>query len=1067
MPITIRPTQMQYKDPTTSQYVPIVAMDTMDITSVSKYGAVGDGITDDSAAIQAAVNANYDVYLESNKTYYIASTITTSHDIHLHGGKNTVIKTKTPSGGVVNNGLFACGTLKTTTTLVDDYISNNLSETDNSTNRFKLTDMTNAEIGDIMVITATDQYYSYNRQYYYLGGTLLISDKDNDYIYTSDALPWDIENTNNVSVKIYSAPTVIIENLHFESDLDSNGSYRYCVSFERCKNSIIRNCSITEMDNGVYIGESINTLVDGITVAMTPGMGESLRDHYGIAVYGSSNTHITRVLSECANSCIDLSGYIPNMNTYITHCNLFGSNRVDGLGMHENAYNTIVTDCVLCGMIGYGPVIVQRCRFVQGRRQNDSNVAISYRGSHIAKYATLTVSDCILEGDNLQISLPHPVPQSPIQSYDHVIGDVRIENCVGGRLVYIPNTSSTILSNTINRLTLINWKDCYEVYHTTAAIKEMYVHNCTFKHTIWMNNHANTFSQTNIDYLHFTNDYPQQDIVGVDGLGYGGTYILGSPTYINFSEDSPAPNNHYTVCGRNIASTYATDYDLGSISASQGSALTRTPNENYTSLLTTNSNNELVFTRTNSYGIYIWLKCFAFIRETSDANISCVVKNTGSTNGSSFRLGVIVIDPTTGNVRSHNQSSAVTATAVGEIITLSKTQIVANSLISIYIQSNNGASGDETTIQDFAALIDTSLPDYKLVEKYSGSSRDGAGLLNAPVGTVNIMSSSYTFKRQFLVNQDTGKGILATDFLPGLMSAADKIKLDGIPVGTDLITTSDVMTGATSSANGTGGLVPAPATTDVNKFLAGDGTYKDGGQPMVILSYGNSTWQDFINAYNNNVIVYCRASSNSNPATGSQTRMAFMAYVNDASSPTNVEFQYYRSMSAHSSSAMGDEVYIYKLTNASGGTWSVTTRPASIKEIKAGTDQKIGVSWSNNVVTLSNTMTAADMPMSSSDATTTKAAIDALNSGKASVHDHPYARSGVLNNNNTVSFNSSMQPGAFFFYYAYQPNGLFIGSDATVQVIFGQNTGLTITKTDNIVTIKNTVGWWIPYCFMA
>jgi len=101
--------------------------------------------------------------LESNKTYYIASTITTSHDIHLHGGKNTVIKTKTPSGGVVNNGLFACGTLKTTTTLVDDYISNNLSETDNSTNRFKLTDMTNAEIGDIMVITATDQYYSYNR----------------------------------------------------------------------------------------------------------------------------------------------------------------------------------------------------------------------------------------------------------------------------------------------------------------------------------------------------------------------------------------------------------------------------------------------------------------------------------------------------------------------------------------------------------------------------------------------------------------------------------------------------------------------------------------------------------------------------------------------------------------------------------------------------------------------------------------------------------------------------------------------------------------------------------------
>ena len=44
---------------------------------------------------------------------------------------------------------------------------------------------------------------------------------------------------------------------------------------------------------------------------------------------------------------------------------------------------------------------------------------------------------------------------------------------------------------------------------------------------------------------------------------------------------------------------------------------------------------------------------------------------------------------------------------------------------------------------------------------------------------------------------------------------------------------------------------------------------------LVILSYGISTWQDFIDAYSSNSLVYCRASSNSNPATGSQTRLAF------------------------------------------------------------------------------------------------------------------------------------------------------------------------------------------------
>lgn len=157
------------------------------------------------------------------------------------------------------------------------------------------------------------------------------------------------------------------------------------------------------------------------------------------------------------------------------------------------------------------------------------------------------------------------------------------------------------------------------------------------------------------------------------------------------------------------------------------------------------------------------------------------------------------------------------------------------------------------------------------------------------------------------------------------------------------------MSGADSSTNGTSGLVPAPTTADVNKFLAGDGTWKSGGLPMVILKYGSSTWNDFIEAYTNNVIVYCRASSNSNPASGKQLRMAFMAYVNDETNPTEVEFQYYRSVSSHSATQMGDQVFVYKLNKKSG--WSVTTREASLKQIVAGTG--ISVSYSSNKATIS------------------------------------------------------------------------------------------------------------------
>lgn len=185
--------------------------------------------------------------------------------------------------------------------------------------------------------------------------------------------------------------------------------------------------------------------------------------------------------------------------------------------------------------------------------------------------------------------------------------------------------------------------------------------------------------------------------------------------------------------------------------------------------------------------------------------------------------------------------------------------------------------------------------------------------------------------------------------------------------GTRSVGTLGDMTGATASANGAAGLVPAPEAGENEMFLRGDGTWADGGKPMVVLSYGNSTWNDFITAYNNHVIVYCRASSNSNPATGAQGRMAFMAYVNNGDAPTEVEFQYYRSVSSHNATQMGDQVYIYKLNKNSG--WSVTIREAGLKQIVEGTG--ISVSYSSNKITINTDIatatTSANGLMSSTD----------------------------------------------------------------------------------------------------
>ena len=150
------------------------------------------------------------------------------------------------------------------------------------------------------------------------------------------------------------------------------------------------------------------------------------------------------------------------------------------------------------------------------------------------------------------------------------------------------------------------------------------------------------------------------------------------------------------------------------------------------------------------------------------------------------------------------------------------------------------------------------------------------------------------------------------------------------------------------SVNGQTGAVTVTVPTNTSD-LTNDSGFITG---MEIMSYGSSTWAQFIAAYQAKKVVYCRASSNSNPASGAQNRLAFMAYVNNADNPTEVEFQYYRSVNTHSASQQGDQVYVYKLT--SSGSWTVTVREAMSK-IVAGTG--LSLSYTTDTITLNNTVT--------------------------------------------------------------------------------------------------------------
>lgn len=316
---------------------------------------------------------------------------------------------------------------------------------------------------------------------------------------------------------------------------------------------------------------------------------------------------------------------------------------------------------------------------------------------------------------------------------------------------------------------------------------------------------------------------------------------------------------------------------------------------------------------------------------TLPAGSSATVTNTGTSSAAVLAFGIPKGDTGAAGADGFSPSASVTQTSGGATISVTDKSGTTTADIA---NGTDGQDGDAATIA--VGTVTTLQPNQSAYVTNVGTSTAAIFDIGIPQGQKGESGS--------------GSGDMsASDYDPN----STVKNAGGIPSYVTSQLPGD-MTGATASTAGAHGLVPAPAAGDQAKVLKGDGTWGTMPSPeLVEMSYGESNaWAKFIAAYNAHCIVYCRASSNANPATGSQTRKAFMAYVNNADSPTSVEFQYYRSVSSHSDSQQGDQVFVYSLTSSNGGTWSVTTRN-SFTKIVAGTNMTS--SYSSGALTLDAT----------------------------------------------------------------------------------------------------------------
>lgn len=613
--------------------------------------------------------------------------------------------------------------------------------------------MSACEIGDIVVIKATDQYYSYSRQYYYLGATLAITDIYDGHIYVNTSMPWDITLTNNVSVVVYKAPRVSINNLNFVSDLNSFGSYNALIHFYYCYAPTVTNCTLSTFVMGVYFSYCVNAYADNLSMSKSKYENTISGDGYGICVESSTNTTIQRVIALCAQGCIDLSGDVPCIDTFISKCDVASEARAIGIDLHDNNYNVVIEDCTLGGISALGTVTVNRCRFYKNARfTGSSTIAITYRGSYKPEWATLNVTNCIFE--DAYINLTMPGYQNGIQAMDHYIGRVSIKNCTGGALMCEMSTNSNILSNTINEMILDDWKNCLEVYHPAGAlIKKMIVNNCEFTHAYWINNHRNAdgIVLTDLDELTVYNTIPLVHKRSVNKTTHGDQYVLPEGVPITLSSSNQSAQ--FVICGNNIRSDNLSDYRVGLVTGSSGGTINRTvaTGDNAPTLSLDNDGN-IVYTQSNNGNSFAFYPVGMFYaQENSLVTISADLVNTGSTNGVTWKPFIAVVNCDTGKLVDRYNIGSGTSSAEGTAVSFS-TSVPANHMFMCYMYCSSAISGAVTTFRNFAVTCTPVFAPQIIDDTYKAKRLTGDGILTSFSGVNNILCSELEFDVKFTVD---------------------------------------------------------------------------------------------------------------------------------------------------------------------------------------------------------------------------------------------------------------------------------------------------------------------------
>lgn len=291
------------------------------------YGAVGDGVVDDTNALSKALNSGQLLVLPQGKTYNIPKGITTTgKDINIFAVAGTTPNIVSSWKTIEPRFLHFKGTPKHVTTLKSiKYIESNI---------WEIEDIGSVQIGDLMEVKSNKSWYYDPRPESTDGRKSelhkVVEIQSNIVITELPANDGYLQDTSEeVTVSFYTPITVNIANLSLAIELEPFVEDRAKpitgISIENCLNSHLEGLNVNgAISAGVSIRGSYNTKVVSNNVINS-------RDYYtgyGMQTWGSTKTFFTgNTFASCRRGIDASGGNIISLHTYIEGNSVIGSGR--------------------------------------------------------------------------------------------------------------------------------------------------------------------------------------------------------------------------------------------------------------------------------------------------------------------------------------------------------------------------------------------------------------------------------------------------------------------------------------------------------------------------------------------------------------------------------------------------------------------------------------------------------------------------------------------------------------------------------------------------------------------